>query len=165
MDKKKFKYIDYIFWILFILYSNPGGILQALGLMGSEGGSVSIRDLLFFSLLGCYIFVRQGKPIDKSDLYHKAVKYFIIYFIYYFVVFGYITPSFKSLYSHSFFFFFKKSRTTIYSFLLFIMVYHFYLRSGVLFFRTLFFILNCSFNTFHCNNSYRNRVFAIRDFE
>lgn len=135
--KKKYEFIDYIFWILFILYSNPGGILQALGLMSGEGGSVSIRDFLFFLLLGCFMLVQHNRIIKSND-YHKVIKYFFIFGLYYFFVFGYFTPIFKMSEGHTFFYFLKKSRTTIYSFLLFIIVYHFYLRSHVLFFRTLF---------------------------
>lgn len=134
---EKPKNIDYFFWILVMIYSNPGGILQALGILSKTGGTISIKDFIFFLTLGCYIMVKHIK-LEKSDAYHSVIKYFIIFGIYYFVVFGYFTPSFKSVDGHSFLFFLKKTRTTIYSVLFFIMIHHFYLRSSILFFRMLF---------------------------
>ncbi len=137
MGEKKFQNIDYYFWGLFIIYSNPGGILNALGLIGSEGGSITIRDLIFFLLVGCFVVMYLNFKVN-STLYNKAIKYLVIFLLYYFIVFGYFTPILKLNEGHSFLFFLKKTRTTIYSILLFIMIYHFFVRSNVLFFRMLF---------------------------
>ena len=137
MIKKKYKNIDYIFWILFTIYANPGGILQALGLMSGEGGSIGIKDFIFFLMLSCFLIVNLNQKINNVE-YNKIIKYFIIFGLYYFIVFGYFTPILKSSSDYNFFTFLKKSRHTVYSFMFFIMVYSFYLRSSVLFFRTLF---------------------------
>ena len=135
MIRKKIKYqtVDYIFWILFILSSNPGGILHAIGL-GSSEGSVTIRDLIFFSLVGCFAVVKYR---NNNHTHKITIRYLIIFGIYYFIVFGYITPIFKGALDYSYFTFLKKSRTTVYNFVLFIIVYTFYLRSYVLFYKIL----------------------------
>ena len=44
------KLVDYIFWIAFILFTNPGGILEALGEDSGDGG-INAKDFIFVILL------------------------------------------------------------------------------------------------------------------
>jgi hypothetical protein len=133
LNKSKVGSLDYIFWFLLVMFSNPGGILTAIGIAGSEG-SVGITDAIFFMLLACYL--RTSSNINNST-YKKTIKWLIFFIIYYFVVFGYLTPLFKGTSNYSYITFLKKSRFTIYSLLLFIFVYAFYIRSHVIFFKIL----------------------------
>lgn len=135
MDSVKFKYrsIDYIFWTVFILYSNPGGIFEAIGISTSSG-SINISDFFFFMLLGLFMLI-PSREIKKDKSFYLIIKALIFFGIYYFFVFGYFVPLLKGNEGHTFFFFLKKTRTTVYSFLFFIIVYHFFLRSGELFYK------------------------------
>ncbi len=134
---KKFDFLDYFFWIMFVLYSNPGGMLNAIGLISSDSGG-GVKDLVIFSLFGCYLLsIILDKNIHIDPDYKTIVAWFAIFGIYYFLVFGYLVPSFKETLGYSLMTFLKKSRFTVYSFLIFLMTYRFYLRSGPIFFKTL----------------------------
>ena len=137
-SKLKYNFIDYCFWGLLIVYTNPGGILQALGLISKEGGSVSIRDIFFFMLLGLYILITilDNRKI-KDNAYFMTLNFLVLFFLYYFLVFGFIVPSYKETLGYSLFNFIKKSRSAIYSFLLFMMAYRFFMRSAAIFLKTL----------------------------
>lgn len=134
--KSKYEFIDYLFWFFFILFTNPGGIFAALGEDTSSTGTVDSFDFIFFLLLGCYISISYKSRI-KTRTYKKLTFYLIIFGLYYLIIFGFFIPTFKETPGYSTFQFIKKSRKTIYSLLIFAMVYRFYLRSSVLFFKTL----------------------------
>ena len=53
MEGKHRKLVDYVFWITFIVFTNPGGILEALGEDSGSGG-VNVTDFLFVILVACY---------------------------------------------------------------------------------------------------------------
>jgi len=115
---KKFDFLDYFFWIMFVLYSNPGGMLNAVGLISSESGG-GVKDLVIFSLFGCYILsIILDKKIYIDPDYKTVVAWFAIFGIYYFLVFGYLVPSFKETLGYSLMTFLKKSRFSVYSFLI-----------------------------------------------
>ncbi len=46
--KTKYEVVDYIFWFLFILFTNPGGIFKALGEDTSLAGTIDSFDYIFF---------------------------------------------------------------------------------------------------------------------
>ena len=132
---EKYSIIDYIFWFIFILRTNPGGILAALGEDKSKSG-IDITDFLFVILFGCFLIIFHTIKIN-DHAFKKIVKYLIFFGLYYFIVFGYFVPVLKENPGYTYFEFFKKSRRVIYSLCLFVMVYPFFLRSGRLFFKTL----------------------------
>lgn len=133
---KKYNIVDYIFWLLLIIFTDPGGILEALGEDSGDGG-INVTDLLFVSMIICYAFtlVKRDIKIDLSE--NRIFKYFFLFLVYYFIVFGYIVPELKNPLGYSFSFFVIKSRYTIYSVLLFLMVYRFFKRSTIVFFKSL----------------------------
>jgi len=131
--KPKYYTIDYVFWILLVFFSNPGGILDAIGLKSSEG-SASVKDLIFFALLGLFFLISYKV---QNETFIKIIKYLVVFLLYYFLVFGYFTPIFKDVSNYSYLNFLKKNRTTLYSAILFVIVYFYYIRSNVLFYKTL----------------------------
>ena len=136
VKKPKYEFIDYLFWFLFILFTNPGGIFKAFGEDTSSKGTIDSFDFIFVLLLGCFLIASQRGKINNTN-YKKIVKYLIIFGLYYLVVFGFFIPIFKETLDYTPFSFLKKSRKTIYSLFMFVMVYRFYLRSHIIFFKTL----------------------------
>lgn len=136
VKKPKYELIDYFFWFLFILFTNPGGIFQAFGEDTSSTGSIDSFDYLFSLLLGCFIVISHKSRIG-GEKYKKIIKYLIIFGLYYLIVFGFFIPTFRETPGYNSLQFLKKSRKTIYSLIMFAMVYRFYLRSSILFFKTL----------------------------
>ncbi len=126
--------IDYIFWITFIIFTNPGAILSALGEDSSDGG-INVTDLLVVVLFGCYALVQNKNIFLDDDTYNKIIKYLFIFLIYYLIVFSFFVPSLNAYVPYSFFKTFIKVRHGIINFLLVIMVYEFYLRSYSIFFK------------------------------
>ncbi|MBZ0183575.1 MAG: O-antigen ligase family protein [Melioribacteraceae bacterium] len=121
--------IDYIYWISLILFTNPGGIQEALGIFGSEG-AIKMNDFLILVLVLSFMFVVNIKL--HNILNRKLIKWIIIFFIYYFVIFGYATPLFKDANSNIAFNFIKL-RFSFYSLVLFITSVPFFVRSWKLF--------------------------------
>jgi hypothetical protein len=133
---RKYDVIDYIFWFLLVILANPGGIFQAFGEDTSKVGNIDMLDYITALLFGCFLFVFYKNKI-KNATYRKIVKYLIFFGLYYLIVFGYFVPIFKENPGYTPFSFLKKSRKTIYSLLMFVMTYRFYLRSYVIFYKTL----------------------------
>lgn len=127
-------FVDYVFWIAFIIFTNPGGILAALGEDRGDGG-INITDFIFVFLCGLYVTVFYKKDIGNNVDFKKTVKYLTLFLVYYFLVFGLFVPIFKETQSSSFTFIVIKSRQTIYSVVLFIMIYTFNIRSSAIFFK------------------------------
>ena len=136
MDNLKNKYpvIDYLFWITFFLFTNPGGILEALGEDTSKAGTIDARDFLFLVIFGLFFIITYVTTIRDIN-YNKATGYLAVFGIYYFFVFGFIIPELKETPGYSLFLFIKKSRKTLYSLLMFAIVYRFFIRSYIVFFR------------------------------
>jgi hypothetical protein len=128
--------IDYIFWFTLILYTNPGGIQQALGIY-KLFGQINLNDILFVILLLCYLFVSTGtnkiSPISSS-----LRKYIIIFAIYYFIVFGYLTPVVNNSVVNTALNFIKL-RFAFYSFAMFFFVFVFWQQSWQLFIKLFIF--------------------------
>ena len=129
--------IDYIFWFFLILFTNPGGILDALNIWYIIG-RFNIRDLLFILLSICYIII--PKIQDIYDLDFKLIKKFLILFlVYYFIVFAYWIPVINGSVNYSFNIALIKSRWTLYSIFLFIYIYEFFKRRFDVFVKILVF--------------------------
>lgn len=129
-------FIDYLFWTLLILFTNPGGIQQALGIydalrLSGSFASINLNDFLFGALAGCYLLVpKRNRYKDPST--KKIKRYMIIFFVYFFIVFGYLTPIFKNPETNVVFNF-VKLRFSFYSFGLFFFVLTFWKRSWRIF--------------------------------
>ena len=68
--------VDYIFWIVFILFNNPGGILKAFGENSGDGG-INVTDILYVLLLVSFLLIFKFQLIkyDKSiKCYQKAAR-------------------------------------------------------------------------------------------
>lgn len=127
---------DYIFWTLFIIYTNPGAILEAIFNEDRGDGGINLVDFVFVLMFICYMFVfhkKDGTYFKKDRIYSKVLMYLIIFVLYLFLVFGLFVPIFKSTPDFSFLTVFVKSRTTIFNLFLFIMVYRFFMRSNMIF--------------------------------
>ena len=129
--------VDFLFWITFIFFTNPGGILEAFGEDRGDGG-INVTDFLFVGMCFLYATIYFKDDRGRNEDFYKTVKYFVFFLLYYFIIFGYLVPIFKDTSSSTFMFVFIKSRQTIYSVCLFIMVYSFFIRSSKLFFNLLF---------------------------
>jgi hypothetical protein len=132
------KLVDYLFWIGLIIFTNPGGILKAMGEDRGDGG-INITDFLFVLLVFLYSTVLYKRDIGFNQNFNKIVKYLIIFLLYYFIFFAFLVPIFKETDYSSTSFKIIKSRQTIYSVVLFIMIYRFYIRSSIIFFNVLIF--------------------------
>lgn len=133
-ENNNIRLVDYIFWTVFIIFTNPGGILQALGENSGDGG-IDVSDLLFVIMLVCFIsiFKKDNYFIDKS--YRRIVRYLFIFSVYYIIVFGFFVPVFKDNLNYSFLFAIIKNRYGIINVVLVVFVYEFYLRSYAVFFK------------------------------
>lgn len=126
--------VDYLFWIVLLVFSNPGNILGALGEDTSDGG-VNITDLLFVVLLLCSLAVFKKQVLLEDKPFKKMLKYLLIFFVYYLIVFCFFVPQFKNVPGYSVLGTFIKIRHAIINMFLVVMVYIFYLRSYIIFFR------------------------------
>lgn len=134
----KTKLIDYVFWIAFILFTNPGGIMLALGEDSGDGG-INIKDFIFAFLSFCYLFIVYKKDKGYDVKYNKVIKYIVAITIYHFIIFNLFVPAFKETAYHSVKFVMIKSRHEMYSIALFFYIYRFFLRSSVVFFKVFLF--------------------------
>ena len=119
--------VDYLFWIVLLVFSNPGNILGALGEDTSDGG-VNITDLLFVVLLLCSLAVFKKQEVLEDKPFKKMLKYLLIFFVYYLIVFCFFVPQFKNVPGYSVLGTFIKIRHAIINMFLVVMVYIFYLR-------------------------------------
>ena len=121
----KDKIVDHLFWITFLLFTNPGGILSALGEDSSDGG-VNVTDLLMIVLLGCYVvlLLKSNKIDDHS--FHRALKYIVIFLAYYLIVFGFFVPLLKDNSSYNAITAFIKMRHGVINVILLLIVYEFF---------------------------------------
>lgn len=91
----KHKIVDYIFWIVFLLFTNPGGILQALGFDNGSGG-INITDILYVILVFCFLRVFDKSIFLQDKSFIKAIKFLIVFVLYYIIVFSFFVPIFKN---------------------------------------------------------------------
>lgn len=133
LDQKK-NIVDYIFWFTLILFTNPGGSLGAMGLE-SSGGGIHFTDILFFILLICWSTIHRNDVIFTDKNLAILVKCLFIFLLYYLFVFGFFIPLFKNSSGYSVLTTLIKIRHGIYNFFLVLMVYQFYLRSHLLFYK------------------------------
>ncbi len=135
MKGNKRTFFDYVFWITFIVFTNPGGILNALGEDLEGGGTIKYTDFLFVILVGCFImkFKIVGKESDMT--FNKIKKYILIFFAFFLVTYGFFTPIFRDSSEYTIVFFIIKNRMAFMNIALFIMVYKFYLRSYQVFYK------------------------------
>jgi len=133
-NKKNF--VDYIFWIVLIIFTNPGGILEALGEDSSDGG-INVTDLLFGVLAICFVLVFNKNVFFKDKSFIKISKYLLIFYLYYLIVFCFFVPQFKDSPDYSVLATITKIRHGVINMFLVPIVYIFYLRSYKLFFKFL----------------------------
>lgn len=119
---------------MFIIFTNPGGILKALGENSADGG-INITDMLFVVLFICFIFVFDKNKSYNDNLYNKIIKNLSIFLIYYLVFFAFFIPLFRDIPNFSVLGAYIKIRHAVIHFLLVIMIYEFYLRSYVIFWK------------------------------
>jgi hypothetical protein len=132
----KTRYTDYIFWTAFLLFTNPGGIQNALKI-NAIGGGFTFNDVLFPILLICFVSV-AGKLSYDNDF--KMVGFYMgIFSLYYFFVFGFLSPIVNSTINYSFIPTLIKLRWSFYSLSLFFFVYVFMNRSFDIF-KKIFFV-------------------------
>lgn len=124
--------VDYVFWITFIIFTNPGGILEALGEDSGDGG-VNMRDFLFVILLGCYVLTFKKTDRVNDITFNKIKNYLYIFLLYFIIVFGFFVPIFRDSAEYTPVFFIIKNRLTFIIIFLFVAIYKFYLRSYLIF--------------------------------
>ncbi len=132
---KRIQLVDFIFWITFILFTNPGGILKILGQSGDDGGGIKVSDLLYFVMFMCFIFIHRNIKINNDIAYKKIIKHLLIFLFYYFVVFSFMIPILKGNPLYSPISTLIKTRHSFINISLVMLVYNFYLRSHELFYR------------------------------
>ena len=119
--------VDYIFWLLLIIFANPGGIAEAFNAHYIVG-KVQLNDILFVFLSICYFSIPKDSSILDSD-FRKTRTYLLIFLIYYFVFHVYIAPQFNGIKSYSVMVSLIKSRHLVYYLALFLYIYQFSKRS------------------------------------
>ncbi len=122
--------VDYIFWFVLILFTNPGGIQDALNISKLSSG-INLNDFLFVILTSCFLFVILKKQAG-NPFFTKIGISIVIFVIYYFIVFGYYTPLLNDP-TVDVKFNFIKLRFAFYSFALFFFVFTFWQRSWQVF--------------------------------
>lgn len=132
------KLVDYVFWIAFILFTNPGGILEALGEDSGDGG-INAKDFIFVILLVCFLVTFKRTDREKDVTFNKTKKYLFIFLAYFIIVFGFFVPIFRGSPDYTPVFFVVKNRLTFINIFLFIAVYKFYQRSYPIFYKTFIF--------------------------
>ena len=125
------KLIDYIFWIIFIFFTNPGGIIMAMGEDRGDGG-INVVDFLYGGLAACYVIVSVRPTFKYDETFKRLIKYLILFILYDFLFYSYLVPTFKNP-QFSLMYTLVKSRETVYSFTLFLFVYKFFRRSHIVF--------------------------------
>ena len=124
--------VDYIFWIAFILFTNPGGVLEALGEDSADGG-IDVTDLLYGLMLICFFFVYKKKKSNYDISFTKIGNYLVIFLIYYFIVFSFLMPLFRDNPFYSPGLTIIKIRHSVIHISLVFIVYEFYIRSYPIF--------------------------------
>lgn len=135
-DSKKM--VDYVFWIVLIFFTDPGGILQAFGEDSGDGG-INVTDILFAVLGICFVSVFKINYYKGDKTFIELSKFLFIFLIYYIIVFSFFIPQFKNLPDYSFLRTLVKIRFGIINFFLVQFIYVFYLRSYKIFYKVFVF--------------------------
>lgn len=122
------KIVDHLFWISFLIFTNPGGILSALGEESGDGG-INITDLIMVLLMGCYVVIKVNTEENNDRSFIGLRNALIIFGLYYLIVFGFFVPTIKNNLNYTVVKSMVKMRHGVINVVLFIMVYDFYLRS------------------------------------
>jgi len=128
--KPKKNIVDYIFWFTLILFTNPGGIQDALNISETSSG-VNFNDVLFVVLTICFSYVILKKQAGNPFFTKIGISIFF-FVIYYFFIFGYYTPQLNNSFVDIKFNFIKL-RFAFYSFALFFYIFAFWQRSWQVF--------------------------------
>ena len=128
----KNKIVDHLFWIVFLIFTNPGGILIAFGEDSGDGG-INITDLLMVPLMGFYLAVNYNKDSVSDESFQRMKIALVVFTLYYLLVFGFFVPTLKGSYGFKAVNAFVKMRHGVINVILFLMVYDFYIRSYKLF--------------------------------
>ena len=123
-DKLLIPFIDYIFWVLFILYSDPGGIFEAFNIRYIIG-RFNVNDLFFIIMTICYVVIPKSHNNFDAD-FIKVRNCLLFFLIYYFIAFVYLVPSHNGSTDYSLIIALTKSRWALYNILLFIYIYEFF---------------------------------------
>jgi hypothetical protein len=126
------KPLDYLFWISLILYTNPGGILQALG-ASEDASGIGPNDVIFVGLVACFILDFNKHAFIRDKVFLDILKFLCIFLAYYLIFFSFFVPQFKNYPNYNFLQTMIKVRYAIMHVALVLMIYHFYLRSYKLF--------------------------------
>lgn len=118
--------VDRIFWFLLLLFTNPGGIQQALGI-SKIGSSFNLNDLVFLLLTLCFLSIKHFRSFNTAAPI-KAKRYVIALIVYYILIFGYLTPIINES-SQGILGTTIKIRHAVYCFSLFLFSFEFWLRS------------------------------------
>jgi hypothetical protein len=129
--------VNYFFWCLLILYTNPGGIVEALKIY-YVAGKVNLGDLLFVLLSICYFIIPKEHTVFDIE-YLKVRKYLTIFLIYYLVAFIVVVPIVNGNQNYSLADSLIKSRYTVYAILLSIYIYEFFKRRWDIFLKVFLF--------------------------
>jgi hypothetical protein len=116
--------INYLFWVLLILFFNPGGIFEAFNIWYILG-RFKMSDLLFIFMTICYVVIPKSHNNFDAD-FIKVRNYLLVFLIYYFIVFVYLVPFYSGNKDYSLIIALTKSRWALYSIFLFIYIYEFF---------------------------------------
>ncbi len=126
--------LDKIFWISFIFYFDPGGLIYYY-FSNDIFWRISFTDVFFLIMMGCYYLLNKkiSRRISIINISLKQLQIFFLIWIFYFIFFyGLIIPQSNLL---TFVEFLIKTRYVIMCFMLFPAVYTFSFRSIKIFIR------------------------------
>lgn len=124
------KYIDWLFWFIFILYSDPGGLLEGY-FQGDLIGRVNFNDVFFVIMFLATISVRSKRHVD---MHFKRIFNILLFIIIYIgLIYGLILPLYFDR-SDFLMFAYKSREYYIYSLPVMYFVYIFSIRSLDIFF-------------------------------
>jgi len=130
-------FINYTFWCLLILYTNPGGVIQALDIYYISG-KINFGDLLFVLITACYFFIPKNYSVFDND-FIKVRKYLIIFLFYYLAAFVVLIPIVNGNINYSLPDALTKARYTVFVILLSIYAYDFFKRRFDIFLKVFLF--------------------------
>ncbi|MBN2519290.1 MAG: hypothetical protein JXB17_02200 [Bacteroidales bacterium] len=129
--------VDIFFWITFFLYTNPGGVQQALYLH-ELGGGLNFNDILFVILSILFFLTPFGNSLHLKKRSKKLLIYCLVYGVYMLLIFGVLTPVYNNN-PGSIVFNLIKIRYIAYNIAIVFYLYRFYQRNNAVFYRVLYF--------------------------
>lgn len=123
---KNIAIVDYLFWSFVILFTNPGGIIEALNLFYIFG-KINFRDVIFVILTILYLIIPKTYSIvDHSFIAIK--RYLLIFLIYFYLFYVVFIPRINNVENYSLIFSIIKTRYTLYHIAMFFYIYVFFRR-------------------------------------